>query len=167
MFRAKPLICIVALVLLATACSSSSSSSTTQPAKQTPIVPTTLSVRVLEIAKSNAKLIIERAFREIDINTYLNSADTPASALSKLSVYRERINDIVVDEVNVSEYGYNISMNSVRDYLSELVQLLDKYLDDIVYSNQDAVVVSGGALSYHLDKFEALEKCYMKLREDC
>ena len=167
MFRAKPWISLIALVLSATACSSSSSSSTTQPAKQTPIVPTTLSVRVLEIAKSNAKLIIERAFQEIDINTYLASTDTPATSLSKMSVYRERINDIVVDEVNLSEFGYDISMNSVQDYLLELVQLVDAYLYDLVNSSQKAAVVSGSALQYHLDKFEALKKCYMKLREDC
>lgn len=167
MFRAKPWIFIIALVLLATACSSSSSSSTTQPAKQTPIVPTTLSVRVLEIAKSNAKLTIERAFQEIDINTYLADSDTPATFISKLAVYRERINDIVVDEIDLSEFGYDISMNSVQDYLLELVQLVDAYLYDLVNSSKNAASVSVGKLQYHLDKFPALKQCYMKLREDC
>ena len=93
--------------------------------------------------------------------------ETSATLIANMSVYRERINDIVVYEVEFGKYGYNINMNSLRDYLSELVQLVDAFLNDVVYSSQSATAVSGGKLQYHFDKFEALKQCYMDLREDC
>ena len=164
MFEVKPWISLITLVLSATACSSSTSSSNTQPTIQTQIVPTTLDWA----DKATAISILSWEFGKIDITMpSVSGNETSATLIANMSVYRERINDIKVKEIDLSGQGYNINMNSLQDYLYELVQLVDAFLNDVVYNSQSATAVSGGKLQYHLDKFEALKQCYMDLREDC
>ena len=149
-------------VLSLVSCSSTSNETATQFA-----TPTTLDGRSAYMNKYQAKYVMELIFRKIDVD-FPDVKNNPTNMkIQKITLYREKIKDIVIADTNFNEFGLNISLNSLRNYIFELVQYVDVVIDDFISGSQEKLTVSVSTFAYHLAKFESIKQCYLDLREDC